>query len=124
MSNTNIPSNEDFTRAKRLDRERSRNLDVINEIVSGHFKKLCPLHYFILMPQRDNEFWAGVFFEKDEDISACEKSGITDDIQRFVYEELERLGRGERKNINVVFEFDSDENVKRKFNGDYFMRLR
>ncbi len=41
-------------------------------------KDICPLLYFILIPQRDNEFWAGVFFDSDEDLAVCEKNGVTE----------------------------------------------
>ncbi len=124
MTNTNIPSDEDFAKAKRLARARSQNIDLVNEIVKQHFEKICPLHYFIIMPQRNNEFWAGVFFENDEVLLASKRNGITEDIECFVYAELERQGRGKREDINIVFEFDSDENVERNFGGDYFLRLR
>ncbi len=124
MNDNNIPSDEDFAKAKRLARERSRNLDAVNKSVMVHFKDKCPLHYFLLMPQRNNEFWAGIFFINDEDIAICEKNGMSEQIQRFVYAELERLGRGKREDIKVAFEFDSDENVNRNFDGDYFLRLR
>jgi hypothetical protein len=124
MSNSSIPSDEDFARAKKLTRERSRNIDVVNENVFNHFKNKCPLHYFILMPQRDNEFWAVVFYQTDEDVALCEKNGTSDEIRRFVYDALEKHGRGKREVLQVSFEFDSDENVRRKFDGDYFLRLR
>ena len=120
---TNIPSDEDFARAERLDKERSRGLKEVKEKVAEHFKKLCPLHYFFLMPQGDNAFWAGVFFKEDKDIQACEDSGVTQEIIDFTYAELERAGRGKREDIKVAFEFDSDENVTAKFEGDYFLRL-
>jgi len=124
MNGKNIPSDEDFAKAKRLARERSKNLDVVNKSVMLQFKDICPLHYFILMPQRNDQFWAGIFFVNDEDIAICEESGVSDQIQRFVYAELERQGRGKREDIKVAFEFDSDENVNRNFDGDYFLRLR
>ncbi len=124
MSNTNIPSDEDFARADKLDREDWENIDAVNEAVVKHFKDKCPLHYFIIIPQRDNEFWAAIFFETDKNVGECEESGIIDEIKGFVYSELERQGRGKGDHINVIFEFDSDENVKRNFEGDYFLRLR
>lgn len=121
---TNIPSDEEFSRAKKLMREREKNIDKVNVNVMRHFKDLCPLHYFILMPQGDNEFWGGIFFKKDKDIMECEENGFSEAIQNFVYEELERQDRGKREDITVVFEFDSDENVNANFDGDYFLRLR
>jgi hypothetical protein len=121
---SNIPSDKDFARAKRLAMERAKNIGAINEAVMKQFHGSSPLHYFILMPQRDNEFWAGVFYEKESDISVCETNGLTRVIQDFVYSELERQGRGGKDEVNVVFEIDSDEHVNAKYGGDYFLRLR
>lgn len=119
-----IPSDEDFARAKRLARERSRGLDAVNEAVLRRFRGSTPLYYFILLPQRKDEFWAGVFYEKDVDIQVCESNGVTRAIEDFVYSEIERQGRGKKGQITVVFEIDSDESVNAKFGGDYFLRLR
>jgi hypothetical protein len=53
------------------------------------------------------------------------RSGVTQEIEDFVYAELERAGRGGKGDIRVAFEFDSDENVNASFEGDYFnCRLR
>ena len=120
---TNIPSDEDFARANKLDDEEWRGLDAVNARVEKAFKHRCPLHYFYLMPQRQN-FRAYVFFNQDKNIEECKSSGIAQEIIDFVYEELERAGRGKRDEIEVAFEFDSDENVTANFEGDYFLRLR
>jgi hypothetical protein len=120
---TSIPSDKDFARAERLDKERSRNLGEVNGRVEEFFKTRCPLHYFFLMPQRD-DFRVYVFFKEDKDIHACEESGVSQEIIDFVYAELERVGRGRREDVRVAFEFDSDESVSAKYAGDYFLRLR
>jgi len=121
---TNIPSDDDFSRAKKLARKRSRGLDKVCENVTQHFRKLCPLHNVYVLPQRDVDFRAYVFFKKDKDIQTCEKNGIAEDIIDFVYAELERAGRGKRGEITVAFDFDSDQNVTINFEADYFLRLR
>ena len=149
---TNIPSDDDFARADKLDRYRSRNLEKVNENVDRHLKDICSLHYFELMHQGDDAFRAYVFFENekelqeflrgtqriatdevflffksaDEGIQASQISEGVQDIIDFVYAELERADRGKRGDIKVAFEFDSDENVNAKpqYHGDYFLRLR
>lgn len=124
MNDIGVPSDEDFSRAKRLRVERSKNIDAVNAAITQRFIGCSPLHYFILIPQRDNEFLATVFYTSDQELQDCKGSGFNDQIERFVYEELERQGRGEKGEINVRFEFDSHENVLRHFKGDYFLRLR
>lgn len=121
---TNIPSDEEFARAKRLMAKESRNLDRVSENVKKRFKMQCPLHNIYILSQRDVDFRTYVFFKEDKDIEACRRSGVVQDLIDSVYEELERAGRGKRGEITVDFEFDSDENVDRNFEGDYFLRLR
>ena len=121
---TNIPSDEDFARAKHLMAAESRNLDRVEKNALTQFSAVCSLHNFYILPQRDVDFRVYVFFKKDEDIETCRARGIDREIIEFVYKELEHAGRGKRGEITVAFEFDSDENVTAKFEGDYFLRLR
>lgn len=125
MSNqNNIPTPEEFERASRIMREKSRNLDEVCNSVRDRFETLCPLHEFFILDQRDVDFRAYVFFKTNMQLKAAKSSSIKDEIKRFVYSELERLGRGKQGEIKVAFEFDSHENVEANFEGDYYLRLR
>lgn len=119
-----IPSDEEFARVSREMAHEARNLDMVRQNVLCHFENLCPLVNFHLLPQRDVNFRAYVFFKANRDIEHCTANGIVKEIQDFVYVELARSGRGEKKDIKVAFEFDSDENVIANFEGDYYLRLR
>ena len=119
-----IPSEEDFARADKWDEEQSRGIDEVSEKVDERFLSRCQLHYFYLMSQGENAFRAYIFFKEDKDVEASKNDGTVQDIIDFVYAELERVGRGKRGDIQVAFEFDSDENVTANFEGDYFLRLR
>src|SRR5690625_1085357 len=120
---SNVPSNEDFERAARKMAERSRNLDKLREMFLQRFGSRYPLHEFCIMPQRDVDFRAYVFFDKNNDVETSKESGLNEEIIDFVYESLEFLGRGRRGEVTVVFEFDSNENVEENFEGDYYLRL-
>ncbi|HOX07394.1 MAG TPA: hypothetical protein PK280_13410 [Planctomycetota bacterium] len=120
----NIPSPEEFARASRLTEDRFRSLDRVRASVLVAFTVTCPLHDFRILPQGVADFRAYVFFKKRGDIEACHKSGVTAQIEDYVYAELERVGRGKRADIKVAFEFDSDEDVSAEYGGDYFLRLR
>jgi len=117
-------ADEAYARASKNAKEASRQLDVVCRSVKRRFSSVCPLHDIYLLPQIDVTFRAYVFLEKNEDVDACEKSGIVEEIKEFIYDELERLGRGNRSEITVAFEFDSDENVASNYGRDYFLRLR
>lgn len=119
-----IPSDEEFARADRLDKERSRNLDAVSKNVTEHFRDSCRLYKVFILPQRDVNFRAYVFFYRNTDVKECERSDSLRAIQDFILSELERQGRGKKEDITVAFEFDSDENVTANYEGDYFLRLR
>ncbi len=119
----NIPSEEDFARAKRLARERFRYLSDVSTSVRDRFKEISPLHNIYVLPQIDVDFRAYVFFKKDKDIEDCKRKGIIQELTNFLFEELERFGRGKKGDITVDVEVDSDENVKNNFEGNYYLRL-
>lgn len=121
---SDIPSEEDFERAKRLARERSRNLDSVCARVKERFGGRIPLRNVYILPQRDVSFRTYIFFCTNDDLERAEGTGVAQEIRDFVYEELERVGCGERDKTTVAFEFDSDENVEVNFEGDYLLRLR
>jgi hypothetical protein len=120
---SNIPSDEDFARAKRKMAERDRNLTQVSANLKRRFMSICPLHNIYVLWQRDVDFRIYVFFKTDKDIEICKGNGIVGQIEDCAYDELERAGRGKRGAITVAFEYDSDENVDRNFDGDYLYRL-
>jgi hypothetical protein len=121
---TRLPSEEDLDRAKRKMAERDRHLTQVCENVKNRFLSNCPLHNVYILWQRDVDFRAYVFFNTDTDVVECKSNGTITAIESAVYEELERFGRGKRGEIVVAFEYDSNENVDRKYEGDYLLRLR
>lgn len=121
---TKIPSDEAFARAKRQMAEDSRGLDAVCRAVNARFEDERWFHRVYVLPQRDVEFRAYVFFKSDAELQDPEAKVWRARIENAVREELERNGRGERDKVSVGFEYDSDENVDRNFDGDYLYRLR
>jgi hypothetical protein len=124
MTNNRIPSEADFARAAKLMADRDRHLDEVSADVEHRFSRIYPLHKVVVLWQRDVDFRAYVFFKMDRDVESCQKNGAMDAIKNAVYEALEKYGRGKRNEIVVAFEWDSDENVDKKYDGDYLLRLR
>lgn len=122
----NIPSDEEFAKADEYMEELDRNINQVNENVLQYFKELCPTHShnFYLIAEEETKFRAYVFYKNDQDIQMYKDNGVARKIEDFVYEELERQGRGKKEDIALAFEFDSDENVTVNYEGDYFLRLR
>ncbi|MDZ4297626.1 MAG: hypothetical protein U0998_00010 [Moraxellaceae bacterium] len=121
-----IPSDEDFAKAKFRMKERDKNMRQVNEALRDYFRRICPSKAFdsYIIAEDFSRFRAYIFFKRNEDIHECEESGISSQVQKFVYDELERQERGSKESVVVAFEFDSDENVQVNFEGDYFLRMR
>lgn len=123
MSKNKIPSEEEFARAKAAMREDDRGLDDACDNVLERFN-IEGLHEIIIIYSANtNSFGSYVFYRWNREIKKAEKSGLSDQIKKAVFEELEKVGRGNKDNLNIVFEFDSHENVEKNFDGNYYERL-
>jgi hypothetical protein len=123
MKKVKIPTPEDFERADKRWEEKSRICNAVSEAVRREFVARGSLHKFFVMNQIDVDFRSYIFFKTENDLVASKLSGIREQIENFVYQELERAGGGKRGSIRLAFEYDSDENVKTMFKGDYVLRL-
>lgn len=124
MSQNNIPSKEDFLRAKAAMRKDDHGLSEVRESILAKFKGKGLHEFMVLYSRKADAFGVFVFYELDNQIGEANESGLAKEIEQVVFEELEKVGRGSRKGIKVNFEFDSHENVERNFEGDYYNRLR
>ena len=122
----NIPSDEEFAKADEYMEKLDSNIEKVNENSLQYFNEICPIHShnFYLIAEEQMKFRAYVFYKKDKDIQVNKDNGVSNKVEKFVYKELERLGRGEKGEVFVVFEFDSDENVNTNYEGDYYLRMR
>lgn len=120
MSDT--PHDHERFRQKLPLSERLKGMDAIGAIVADRFRKSSVKDVFIL-PQRDVDYRAYVFFEGDEDVARAKQADILHQIIESIYSELCKAGRGSRNNIELDVEFDSRERVGRDFGGDYYARM-
>ena len=124
MNKHNIPTEEDFARAKAAMRKNDQGLSAVRERILERFRHSGVHEFFVFYSPANNVFVAHVFYRRDCQIAEAEQSGLAPKIRDAVYNELETAGRGNHSAIKVTFEFDSDENVATNFDGDYFLRLR
>ena len=64
-----------------------------------------------------------VFYKNNKILLYNLQNGRTENIKTFILEKLNESGYFKEFNKNVLFVFDSDENVKKKYKGNYFLRL-
>lgn len=124
MSQNNIPSKEDFLRAKAAIRKDDYGLSEVREKVLAQFKGKGVHEFMVLYSRKTDSLGAYVFYDVDSQIGEAVETGLAKKIEEAVYEGLENVGRGTREDIKVNFEFDSHENVVRNYEGDYYNRLR
>ncbi len=124
MNKLNIPTEEDFARAKAAMRKNDQGLSAVRERMLERFRHSGVHEFFAFYSPANDVFIAHVFYRRDCQIAEAEQSGLAAKIRDAAYNELENVGRGTRNAIKVVFEFDSDENVTANYEGDYFLRLR
>lgn len=123
MSQNNIPSKEDFARAKAAIRKSDRGLSEVRERILSRFNNKGVHEIFLFYSPKTDTFGTYVFYSTERQIEEAAKTGLSDEVKNTVLEELEKVGRGCRGTIKVEFEFDSHENVERNYEGDYYKRL-
>ncbi|MFZ5637840.1 MAG: hypothetical protein ACOY82_14760 [Pseudomonadota bacterium] len=124
MTEKNIPSNEDFARAKAAMKKRDQGLSEVRSQVLNQFEARGVHELFVFFSPASNCFGAYVFYDLNAQIDEAKRSGLSEEIETAVLDALERVGRGRRSDLSVNFEFDSHENVEKNYGGDYYDRLR
>jgi hypothetical protein len=122
MKNRNIPTDEEFARASAAMRYQARGLNEVCERVLSRFRET--LREIFVFDHSELSFGACVFYLQERQVNEAKRSGLESKIKEAIFEELENVGRGNRNTIMVEFEFDSHENIEKKFNGNYYDRLR
>ena len=82
------------------------------------------VEYVATFEDWDSRLGVFIFFPKDSDLRAHAKSGATTILEKEFKAILLKLEYPFDKFPDVYFEFDSDENVQKNYEGNYFFRLR
>ena len=82
------------------------------------------IYKFFYISQFGESLEIYVFYKNNKVLLNNHQNGTTDNIKAFILEKLNECGYFEEFSKNVLFVFDSDENVKKKYKGNYFLRLR
>ena len=112
-----------WARALKVHHDDNLHLSEIATEFRNRFGFVTPLDQ-IFLGGTDKGIGVTIFFRSASDIVACEANGTNEDMRNFIYDELDKFGRGKRGEIRVDFEFDSFENVEKNFEGNYFLRMK
>ena len=124
MSEKNIPTDEEFARADALMRDRDRGLDEIRANVLNRFMNIGVHEFYILYSSDSSIFTSYVFFENEMTKKRAFEEGVDAKIENFVRQQLIDIRGLGVDGQHLRFDFDTDENVRNNYDGDYFSRLR
>jgi hypothetical protein len=101
-----------------------RGVGIVQKRLAKRFKNRCSFDNFEIIPHGTSIFGVFMFFETDKEVTENKENGLIQEIMDSVFEEFDNGGLGKREDLELIFEFDSDENVKANFGGSYDLRLR
>lgn len=122
-----IPSKDDFKRASLNAKHRSRGVSQVREKILDRYQKSGVIHEFFLQncsDSSDYHFRANIFYPSEDILHKENHSIVESEIKYAVIEELNIVRSETYVLSDIIFEFDSHENVILRYEGDYFNRLR
>lgn len=117
--NNKIPSEADFERAKKIQREMDSHFKRIRENILGAFGDAIPIHEIFIFPDTDTNYSVVVFMNTNADVQQHTNAEMGPKLRKAFEEEFDKWNSS---TCDVTF--DSHENVKRISNGNYLQYLR
>lgn len=102
----------------------SRGGEEIERAIKARLKDSIPLWRIYPFCHDYDEFQMYFFFKTNEELEASKTNGKRDEIEKVSWEEVKREGREGPPKTTIEFIYDSDENVKKYYEGEYQFRLR
>lgn len=82
------------------------------------------IHIIHFIPMIDFSLEIYVFYKNNSDLAKNKTTGISDEVKKIFLKTLLEVDYIKSFGNNIVFIFDSDENVIKNYEGSYFLRLR
>lgn len=83
--------------------------------------RIFTMHF---VPMFDFSLEVYVFYESDNDIIQNQTNGTTERVKQFFLKVISDLDYMKYFGDSITFVFDSNENIAKNFEGNYFLRLR
>ena len=111
--------------------KRGRQFEIIESVKKDLLQwsqskgiRLCHLESVVPFVETDDTLHTVFFYETNADVALYKGNGTSNQIIAYYFDLLRRFGSlVEHSKVNSI-EFDSDENVKRNYQGSYFHRMR
>ncbi len=109
-----------ITKLNAIEDKQNKYLSILKSDILKKYNIIYKLFYIGIYGK---EVYIYVFYKTNKDLSNNLKTGITDNICKDIKNRLNEIGYIDEFNDNIIIEFDSDENVKKNFHNNYYLRL-
>ncbi len=103
-----------------IEEKQNKYLSILKSDILKKYNKIYKLFYIGIYGK---EVYIYVFYKTNKDLSDNLKNGLTDIIFKEIKNCLNEIGYIDEFNDNITIEFDSDENVKKNYQNNYYLRL-
>ena len=122
-----IITQEMKNKIQEMDKKNFKQWDYLKKaiprIVHWSKKNNCRIYRIHCIPHSGISVDICIFYKTDKELIIYKESNIIDLTKEAVMNILTEIGYVEEFNDKVRFSFDSDENVQRKYLGNYGLRL-
>lgn len=93
------------------------------DVFSGNHTFLKDIYKFLYICQFGQLLEIFVFYKSIEQLNENIQNQNTEKTKKWIIQRLNNIGYMKEFGDNIRFEFDSDENVKKNYKGNYYFRL-
>ena len=112
---------------QEMDKKNFKQWDYLKKaiprIIHWSKKNNCRIYRIHCIPHSGISVDICIFYKTDKELIIYKESNIIDLTKEAVMNILTEIGYVEEFNDNVIFTFDSDENVQKNYQGNYGLRL-
>lgn len=119
VSRRSIPSDEQFEAARAAMAARSERERALRDLIVSRIPDEIAFHDVWIWITRDRQLHMDFVFPRDVDLEASETNNARRQVESAIRQASESFDGAE-----VDVSYHSHEEVKRKFNGNYFMYFR
>ena len=122
-----IITQEMKNKIQEMDKKNFKQWDYLKKaiprIIHWSKKNNCRIYRIHCIPHSGISVDICIFYKTDKELIIYKESNIIDLTKEAVMNILTEIGYVEEFNDNVIFTFDSDENVQKNYQGNYGLRL-
>ena len=109
---------KDFVSKDEMDREQKKYFSDLKNKMENKYYQIYKFYYITCFGASASLY---IFFKTNDEL--VQNDCLKKEIQNYIYSYLNDCEYFKKFNNNLLIEFDSDENVKKYYQGNYYLRL-